>query len=72
MCFCFQKTADIHGFNVGWMDYKLPSISSEAKYFAGDKQDKRLSTGPKNNDATSNFIKRAAAGKSEQYATQLK
>lgn len=56
MCFCFWKPAYICGFNVGWMDYELTSISSETKYFAGDNQDQenKLSTGLKY--FTNNFI----------------
>lgn len=56
MCFCFWRPADKLGFNVGWMDYKLPSISSETKYFAGDKQDQETFHWTKNNDSTYNFI----------------
>lgn len=56
MCFCFWRPADKLGFNVGWIDYKLPSISSETKYFAGDKQDQETFHWTKNNDSTYNFI----------------
>lgn len=56
MCFCFWRPADIRGFNVGWMDYKFPSISSETKYFAGDKQDQENFHWTKKNYSTNNFI----------------
>jgi len=40
------------------MDYELPKISSETKYFAGDKQDRenKFSPGSKYNGSTTNFM----------------